>query len=224
LAASLAGKVGQEPETGPSFFVLASPDLIWSESQIISGAAGDELADLSRAVNILESRLKKAEEEHNVWRIIYIRANMALAFETMGRSAEAQSALEHSLRLALPGGYIRPFVDQGRSMANLLAKLGAKNSELKVYVAKLLTAYELTLGVTQATPAPEALVDPLTGRELEVLTLLDKRLSNKEIAAQLTISVGTVKQYTSRIYKKLNVHNRRQAVIHAYEVGILRIQ
>ena len=65
------------------------------------------------------------------------------------------------------------------------------------------------------------MVEPLTNRELEVLELMAQRFTNQEIAAQLVISVGTVKQHAVHIYQKLNVKGRRQAVAKATELGIL---
>lgn len=65
------------------------------------------------------------------------------------------------------------------------------------------------------------LVEPLTDREMDVLALLAQRLTNKEIAAQLFISPGTVRQHTYQIYQKLDVHNRREAVAKAQTVNIL---
>ena len=65
------------------------------------------------------------------------------------------------------------------------------------------------------------LIEPLTNRELEVLELMAQRLSNKEIATQLVISVGTVKQHAYNINQKLNVRGRRQAVAKASSLGIL---
>jgi len=69
--------------------------------------------------------------------------------------------------------------------------------------------------------ATGALVDPLTNRELEVLELMAQRLTNKEIAAQLVVSVGTVKQHAYNINQKLHVKGRRQAVAKATSLGIL---
>lgn len=75
-------------------------------------------------------------------------------------------------------------------------------------------------------PSPSApgqpLVDPLTGRELEVLRLIADGLSNQEIADQLVISVGTVKSYSSAIYSKLAVASRTQAVAQARQLGLIQ--
>jgi len=66
------------------------------------------------------------------------------------------------------------------------------------------------------------LVDPLTKREFEILDLLAQRLHNKEIAAKLFISPGTIKTHLNSIYRKLNVTGGRlQAVEKAYTLSIL---
>jgi LuxR family maltose regulon positive regulatory protein len=69
--------------------------------------------------------------------------------------------------------------------------------------------------------SPPPLVDPLTNRELDVLSLLAQRFSNKEIADQLCISTTTVKGHLQNIYGKLAVNKRREAIDRANKLGII---
>ena len=71
-------------------------------------------------------------------------------------------------------------------------------------------------------PPDATALDDLTERELEVLGLVARGLTNREIAAHLFLSEGTVKTHVKRIFYKLAVHDRTQAVILAYEVGLVR--
>ena len=65
------------------------------------------------------------------------------------------------------------------------------------------------------------LVDPLTNRERDVLELLDRRFSNKEIARELSLSSETVKTHVQNIFQKLGVGKRREAIAKARELGLL---
>ena len=65
------------------------------------------------------------------------------------------------------------------------------------------------------------MVEPLTERELEVLTHLPTLMSNVEIAAGLHLSVNTVKSHLKAVYRKLGVDGRRHAVLRARELELL---
>jgi DNA-binding NarL/FixJ family response regulator len=67
-----------------------------------------------------------------------------------------------------------------------------------------------------------AVLDDLTEREHEVLVLVARGMTNGDIAAHLFLSEGTVKTHVKRIFAKLGLHDRTQAVILAYEVGLVR--
>ncbi len=69
---------------------------------------------------------------------------------------------------------------------------------------------------------PNSLEDPLSERELEVLTLLASGRTNSEIAKDLFVAVGTVKSHVNNIYRKLDARNRAEAVNQAREMNLLR--
>lgn len=65
------------------------------------------------------------------------------------------------------------------------------------------------------------LLEPLTKREIEVISLIEKGFTNQEIAAHFHISLGTVKGYNNQLYAKLKVRNRTQAILRARQLGLL---
>jgi DNA-binding CsgD family transcriptional regulator len=74
---------------------------------------------------------------------------------------------------------------------------------------------------SQTLTPNQALVEPLSERELEILELVAEGLTNREIASRLYLAVNTVKAHTRNIYGKLGVHSRTQAVARARALGVL---
>jgi LuxR family maltose regulon positive regulatory protein len=113
----------------------------------------------------------------------------------------------------------------------LLATATAKGqaSDLDALTADLLIQLSLPLLASSAEQAPpeptesaKMLVEPHTPRELEVLKLLCEGQTNGEIADALIIAIGTVKFYTSQIYRKLGVRNRVTAVSRARQLNLIQ--
>jgi LuxR family maltose regulon positive regulatory protein len=91
------------------------------------------------------------------------------------------------------------------------------NQDATGYARELLEAYSPV-----STTAPiqvQLLIEPLSGREIEVLKLIEAGLSNQEISSRLFISITTVKKHISNIYAKLDVNTRTQAVSRSKELG-----
>ena len=153
-----------------------------------------------------------------------LESNLLLAVAIAGqqRLPEALGLIESCLTMAGPEGYIRIFLDVGESVRELLAAyLRSDSPAHKLYAQKVLDAFP-PLGVA-GSPRTQSggLVEPLSGRELEVLHLIARGRTNQEIARQLIIAPGTVKAHTSSIYRKLDVANRTEAVARARQLGIL---
>jgi len=136
----------------------------------------------------------------------------AMALDALGQSRAAQVALGLALRQAEPGGYVRSFVDEGPHMRRLLHRAQVPGVSPE-YVAKLLAAFP--------QHDPQGLIEPLSDRELEVLRLIARGLSNRQIADELIVAIGTVKAHSASIYGKLGVSNRVQAVAKANQHHLL---
>jgi LuxR family maltose regulon positive regulatory protein len=178
-------------------------------------AAGDP-SDAELVRDYLQTLRDHVEAIHNTRFLIEVLALEALFRDARGEEREALAALEQSLALARPSRFIRLYVDLGPGIKALLGRLPARR-ELAGYVAQIAAAFPMS----KPAPSDGGLVDPLTDREYEILTLLAKRFSNKEIAAELVISPMTVKRHTINIYQKLFVQSRREAVEAAQGLGII---
>ncbi len=130
--------------------------------------------------------------------------------------------IEACLALAEPEGYIRIFLDVGEPVRELLAAyLRSAAPGHKLYARKLLEAFSPSGEAGSPGPQSAGLVEPLSGREMEVLHLMALGNTNQEIARQLIVAPGTVKAHAASIYRKLDVANRTEAVARARQLGLL---
>jgi LuxR family maltose regulon positive regulatory protein len=198
------------------------------------------------AFTCLSSLFQLAQACRRVKNSIEVLVLQALAYQAQGNMDRARDMLEHALLLAEPDGYIRLFVDEGASLANLLAMVSRRERRATArvaptlqsqkqpslrYIEKLLSAFGgqgFLVSATVPQPASSApvgagaaLAEPLSEREVEVLRLIAEGCSNREIAERLVLAVSTVKWYVNIIFGKLQVESRTQAVARARELKLL---
>jgi len=147
----------------------------------------------------------------------------ALAHQAHGEKGEAVQLLGEALALAEPGGFIRIFVDEGLPMAHLLSEAAAQEI-MPDYIGQLLAAFESEVQNSKdkpSLPAAQSLIELLSQRELEVLRLIAQGFSNDEIGKRLFLALDTVKGHNRKIFDKLQVQRRTEAVARARELGLL---
>ncbi|TWJ20186.1 LuxR family maltose regulon positive regulatory protein [Micromonospora endolithica] len=154
-----------------------------------------------------------------------VRLDAALLDAVLARRAgddrRAGRILEQALDLAAAEGYRRPFTHAEPGVRDLLA------AHLDAGTAHWPTVSDLVRGTDEppsrppTAPGPATLDEPLTERELTILRYLQSILSNVEIAAELSLSVNTVKTHVRNIYRKLDATRRRDAVRRARALHLL---
>jgi LuxR family maltose regulon positive regulatory protein len=161
---------------------------------------------------------------HNTRHLIDALALQALQLADTGDDPAALTALGEAVKLAQPSQATRAFVDLGPEMVTLLAQLQLTDPKTQRFVQQIVKASHPAVEVVATDNGDCAngeLTEPLTQRELEVLSLLVQHQTDQEIARELYVSLNTVRSHTKHIYSKLNAHNRRQAVKKAMELGLV---
>jgi len=180
--------------------------------------------DTSAALAVLEPLRQQAEAKGWEDERLKVIVLQAIALHMNGEKDKAVQLLGDALALAEPGGFIRLFVDEGLPMAQLLSEAAAIGM-MPDYTGKLLAACaaeEQKREDTSSLPPPaQPLIEPLSRRELEVLHLMAQGLSNQEMCERLFLALDTVKGHNRKIFDKLQVQRRTEAVARARELGLL---
>ena len=181
---------------------------------------------LEEALRLLGRLLSAAHAGGRTGSVIEILTLQALILQRVGDTDRATSVLGRALSLAEPEVYVRMFVDEGDPMTALLRSLQARGAS-SGYLDRLLVALQRSGGGARVPVGPtvstygQRLPEGLSERELEVLQLVASGRSNREIARELYISLGTVKTHINNTYRKLGVNSRTRAVARARDLDLV---
>ena len=165
---------------------------------------------VEQILEALESWAKNTDCQGFTINVLLLQTELALA-KQQKRSALAH--FEQALTLAQNQGYLRKLL-HCTATAKLLPDI-SKSSYPQLYP-------QLQQALTVATKTEHtALVEPLSERELQVLTQLDTSLTGPEIADKLFVSLNTFRTHSKNIYTKLGVNSRRSAVARAQALGLV---
>ncbi|MFN2270380.1 MAG: LuxR C-terminal-related transcriptional regulator [Anaerolineae bacterium] len=154
--------------------------------------------------------------------ILSAHVMLAVALFQQREVRQARQVMIDAVRRASPEMFIRPFLDHGLcALPVLVLVLRTKNlaAEARAFVKEILRRIGRASGEQTRIPEDELMAlstaASISTREREVLQSLNAGLSNREIAAALSISECTVKTHLTNIYRKLGVNNRMRAVAQA---------
>ena len=171
-----------------------------------------------QAFQLLSQLETAAKRSHWVHALIEIHLLQAVALHEMEKKGvsgalNAMDYLTYSLKMGLPRGYLRIYLQEGKVVAEMLQTwlkspiAQANHADLKPYMVKdLLDQFGLDLPA-KANVTNRNLIEPLTEREQEVLQLLALGLSNKEMAQRMVVSEGTVKTHVHNLIGKLGAQS-----------------
>lgn len=172
------------------------------------------------AVAVLNQLLVKSREVNQQRKTVLFLSVLSIAERARGNKDVALATLRDAVLLASSQRYIRLLVDEPRLHAGIqeISQL-RKNSESSLPDSGFIKSLVQKTASLTAEASPS--VEPLTGKEMEIIQFLEGGLANKQIAAELFISEGTLKWHLHNIYSKLGVRNRTQALAEGRKQGYL---
>lgn len=209
-----------KPDVPVKIFFLEYPEITACRVLIAKGTQ-ESLAQAATEFERLEEESRRFHHDCQLVPVLVMKS--VLAFK-QNRLEDALSILAEAVSLAWPGRWILPFIEGGAPVAELLAQL-PENPEWGSFVPQTLARFAPAVQPRSVQPVAnqteEALIEGLTNRETDVLTLVCERLYDKEIADRLGIATATVKTHLTRVYGKLGVSNRREAARKAKRLNLV---
>lgn len=199
----------------------APSSLVQCQEGIVRAQLLRAQGDARGALRTLDAVQQSAAQHGRERIVLQALLERALVHQQIGHSAAAVDALQAALEIGARAGLVRIFVDCGAPMAALL-RLALRRQVAATYVSALLAAFQSVASAAPHATDTELRTDTaLSARELEVLDLVARGMTNWEIAVHLSIAVCTVKTHINHICQKLDAPNRTAAVNAARQLQLL---
>ncbi len=187
--------------------------------KVLAGEAKDATHHLEQAVADA-----KAGKRHR--RALKLRILLSLAYQQQGDRRAALATMAEVLKRACNEGFVRLILDEGERAGALVRQLEQTSTSrddpvFAAYLQKLLQGFGPASATEIDMPANNTLVEPLTAKEIRILSLLADGYSNSALAEKLFVSDSTVRTHLRNINGKLRAQNRTQAVAVARRLGVI---
>ncbi len=193
------GKLSEANLLGPAhpmFEIIYNQALLANRNYIAVAARGKQLLELCRSFPYLLCE-------------IHLHIQLAIANDGLRKMSEAKDELQLAFQLALPDGILIPFAENGGMLKPLLNQMSVKYADVVRQIS------ELYLMIEKNLTSPADVLGVLTERERTVAALYASGRTRKEIADELYLSEGTVKNYISTVYDKLQITGTPKQKQHA---------
>lgn len=191
-----------------------------------------------KAIEILSPILADNISKQRHYYEMGTRTLLSKALNKAGRNREAEDVLWPAVLKGFEQGMTRVFIDEGQDVIKVIERLAKQcrpecticsTANFNPWLISLISSFKVQQqskanihsNLDHTIKTPKQSVESLKDKEIHILKLLEKGLSNKEVARNLNVSVDTVKWYLKTIYNKLGVSRRAQAVIEAQKLNLL---
>ncbi len=204
----VSGSDEVSPHKEPEASILAR--LLYAQGRL------DEALDLADRLRVLHVAIGRVKREMEMWCL------RALVLWQRQEAAGALHALGQALAIGERCRFLHALLTMPPDFYELLnAYCLEPAAPYALFARRLLAIAGGAHEAVQPLSRPDALLEPLSDRELEVLQLVALGLSDRQIADQITVAPGTVKRHLNNIYGKLGVHSRTQALVRARSLHLL---
>jgi LuxR family maltose regulon positive regulatory protein len=213
------------------FVWLENPSI--TKARVLVAIGSDD--SLQQACKLLETIKAELEILHNTCQIYEIIPLLALGYYKQNHIDKALNVLKEMINRTNSNHWLQVFIEPGPLMKEMLLEILNEFEDLNKiessYIKNILTSFVFIKSIISSDPVSlntEQIMSQkyklkhsyLTTREIQILILLKQRYSNKEISSNLFISIETVKSHLKKIFTKLEVSHRKDAVEKATELGL----